>query len=66
MQDQVDETKLKLDCKGGGRIRVNPQSRTISVYGYSMVNDFSLKISEENYLLFRVLVVLIMKKQLKF
>ena len=39
MQDQIDEKKLILDCKGGGRIRVNPQTRKISVYGYSMVSD---------------------------
>jgi len=37
MESQIDESKLILDCKGGGRIRVNPQTRTISVYGYSMV-----------------------------
>jgi phosphohistidine phosphatase len=36
MEDQIDESKLILDCKGGGRMRVNPQTRTISVYGYSM------------------------------
>ncbi|UJR15466.1 hypothetical protein I4U23_002409 [Adineta vaga] len=36
MQDTVDDSKLVLDCKGGGRIRVNPQTRKISVYGYSM------------------------------
>ena len=40
MQDQIDESKLTLDCKGGGRMRVNPQTRTISVYGYSMVSDW--------------------------
>ena len=40
MQEQIDETKLKLDCKGGGRIRVDPQIRTISVYGYSMVSYY--------------------------
>ena len=39
MQDQIDESKLTLDCKGGGRMRVNPQTRTISVYGYSMVSE---------------------------
>ena len=39
MQDQIDERKLILDCKGGGRIRVDPQTRKISVYGYSMVSD---------------------------
>jgi len=37
LQEQIDETKLKLDCTGGGRIRVNPLTLTISVYGYSMV-----------------------------
>jgi len=37
MESQIDESKLTLNCKGGGRIRVNPQTRTISVYGYSMV-----------------------------
>ncbi|CAF3441344.1 unnamed protein product [Rotaria socialis] len=36
MEEQIDKAKLKLDCKGGGRIRVNPQKRIISVYGYSM------------------------------
>ncbi|CAF1197018.1 unnamed protein product [Rotaria sp. Silwood1] len=36
MESQIDPTKLTLDCKGGGRIRVDPQIRTISVYGYSM------------------------------
>jgi hypothetical protein len=40
MEDQIDESKLILDCKGGGRMRVNPQKRTISVYGYSMVSHF--------------------------
>jgi hypothetical protein len=40
MEGQIDEKKLTLDCKGGGRIRVNPQTRTISVYGYSMVRFF--------------------------
>ncbi len=38
MEEQIDESKLILDCKGGGRIRVNPQTRKISVYGYSMVS----------------------------
>ncbi|CAF2500551.1 unnamed protein product [Rotaria sp. Silwood2] len=36
MKNQIDPTKLKLNCKGGGRIRVDPQIRTISVYGYSV------------------------------
>ncbi|CAF1186577.1 unnamed protein product [Adineta steineri] len=35
MEGQIDEKKIALDCKGGGRIRVDPQTRTISVYGYS-------------------------------
>lgn len=39
MENQIDPKKLTLDCKGGGRIRVNPQVRTISVYGYSMVKS---------------------------
>jgi len=39
VENQIDQSKLTLDCKGGGRIRVNPQTRTISVYGYSMVNN---------------------------
>jgi hypothetical protein len=44
MESQIDESKLTLDCKGGGRIRVNPQTRTISVYGYSMVRkNFKIK-----------------------
>lgn len=43
MEGQIDSKKLKLDCKGGGRIRVNPQKRTIEVYGYSMVNSFSIQ-----------------------
>ena len=38
MENQIDQSKLTLDCKGGGRIRVNPQTRTISVYGYSQVS----------------------------
>jgi hypothetical protein len=37
MKDQIDQTKLTLDCKGGGRIQVDPGTRTISVYGYSEV-----------------------------
>jgi hypothetical protein len=47
MEDQIDESKLTLDCKGGGRIRVNPQTRTISVYGYSMVSNSFLEFSLE-------------------
>ena len=39
VEEQIDEKKLLLDCKGGGRIRVDPQTRTISVYGYSQVNS---------------------------
>lgn len=37
MRDEIDETKLTLDCKGGGRIQVDPGTRSISVYGYSSV-----------------------------
>lgn len=52
MQDQIDESKLTLDCKGGGRMRVNPQRRTISVYGYSMVSEEkSWRMEEEEWLL---------------
>jgi hypothetical protein len=51
MQGQIDERKLLLDCKGGGRIRVNPQTRKISVYGYSMVNHI-VKISLEKSFFF--------------
>ena len=40
LKDQIDETKLKIECKGGGRIRVDPATRTISVYGYSPVSHF--------------------------
>lgn len=47
MQDQIDESKLTLDCKGGGRMRVDPQKRTISVYGYSMVSLFNVIQSRE-------------------
>ncbi len=46
LQSQIDEEKLILDCKGGGRIRVDPQTRKISVYGYSMVNNY-LELSKE-------------------
>ena len=38
LENQVDQKKVSLDCTGGGRIRVNPQTRTISVYGYSQVS----------------------------
>jgi len=38
MENQIDEKKLTLDCKGGGRIQVDPGTRTISVYGYSQVS----------------------------
>lgn len=40
MENQIDENKLTLTCKGGGRIQVDPGTRTISVYGYSSVNNF--------------------------
>jgi hypothetical protein len=65
MENQIDEKKLTLDCKGGGRIRVNPQTRTISVYGYSQV-IYKKNFEKNNKFFFRVLVVLIMKKQWKF
>ena len=42
IKDQIDQTKLTLDCKGGGRMRVDPGTRTISVYGYSQVRYFVL------------------------
>jgi hypothetical protein len=65
MEDQIDETKLVLDCKGGGRIRVNPQTRTISVYGYSMVR-IHFEFIGRKIMFYRDLVVLIMKKPWKF
>jgi hypothetical protein len=37
MKDQIDLTKLTVECKGGGRIQIDPATRTISVYGYSPV-----------------------------
>jgi hypothetical protein len=37
MKSQIDERTLTLDCKGGGRIQVDPRTRTISVYGHSQV-----------------------------
>ena len=37
MREQIDEAKITLDCKGGGRIQVDPGTRSISVYGYSPV-----------------------------
>ena len=37
VEEQIDGKKLILNCKGGGRIRVDPQTKTISVYGYSQV-----------------------------
>jgi hypothetical protein len=40
MASQIDENKLTLECKGGGRIRVDPGTRKISVYGYSQVCFF--------------------------
>ncbi|CAF1518825.1 unnamed protein product [Adineta ricciae] len=54
LQDKIDDSKLKLDCKGGGRIRVNPQTRTISVYGYSMGfgradHEKTVEILKKNY-----------------
>lgn len=51
MQEQIDESKLTLDCKGGGRMRVNPQTRTISVYGYSMVSG-KMPIDDDHLWLF--------------
>lgn len=37
IESQIDENCLTLDCKGGGRMQVNPGTRSISVYGYSPV-----------------------------
>lgn len=39
MKSHIDEKKITLNCQGGGRIRVDPGTRTISVYGYSQVSD---------------------------
>ncbi|CAF0999703.1 unnamed protein product [Didymodactylos carnosus] len=33
--DKIDETKLTLNCVGGGRLRVDPAQKTIFVFGYS-------------------------------
>ncbi|CAF1092041.1 unnamed protein product [Rotaria sordida] len=35
IQNEIDENSLTLDCKGGGRIQVDPGTRSISVYGSS-------------------------------
>ena len=40
LENEIEPSKLILDCKGGGRIRVDPRTRTISVYGYSQVKFF--------------------------
>jgi hypothetical protein len=37
IESEIDGTKLTLDCKGGGRIEVDPATRSISVYGLSQV-----------------------------
>jgi hypothetical protein len=47
MKSRVDENQIKVDCKGGGRIKVDPGTRTISVYGYSQVRDWLI-----NYLMY--------------
>lgn len=38
MTEQIDGSKLTLDCVGGGRIRVDPGTRTISVYDTCQVS----------------------------
>ncbi|UJR31350.1 hypothetical protein I4U23_018846 [Adineta vaga] len=35
LKRQINENELRLDCKGGGRIQVDPATRTITVYGRS-------------------------------
>ncbi len=52
MKSRVDENQIKVDCKGGGRIKVDPGTRTISVYGYSQVRDWLI-----NYLMYQIFYV---------
>jgi hypothetical protein len=67
MENQIDEKKLTLDCKGGGKIQVDPGTRTISVYGYSSVSYFLYVMKyfmyDHSFFSIRNLVELIMKKQ---
>ena len=37
LKSQIDENSLTLNCKGSGRVEIDPGTRTISVYGYSQV-----------------------------
>ncbi|CAF2053748.1 unnamed protein product [Rotaria magnacalcarata] len=35
IESEIDEKNLTLTCKGGGRIQVDPGTKSISIYGYS-------------------------------
>ena len=44
MASQIDDEALSVECQGGGRICVDPGTRTITISGYSQVSfvDFLL------------------------
>jgi hypothetical protein len=52
IESEIDEKKLTLDCQGGGRIQVDPATRTISVYGQSQVRDLFYRLKRILFCIF--------------
>jgi hypothetical protein len=66
LESEIDPTKLTLKCVGGGRIRIDPQTRSISVYGYSQVRDSDRREIERNQSFVRASAVPIIRKRWNF